>query len=93
MVYEQAPARRREIFITGTISHEALVDIFTYHHHPEAGNVGSWAACAGKELFDTFLRCEYDPKIEVSGLDPFIARLVKTLNEIGIKTTYSCDGD
>ena len=32
-------------------------------------------------------------QIKVSGLDPYIARLVKTLNAIGIVTCFSCDGN
>ncbi len=42
--------------------------------------------------FDQFKKLEYLPKIRVYDLEPFIARLVKSVSSIGISTWSSCEG-
>ncbi|MBM4055722.1 MAG: hypothetical protein FJ264_13880 [Planctomycetes bacterium] len=42
--------------------------------------------------FDQFKTCEQLPKIRVSDLEPFIARLAKAVSFIGISTWSSCEG-
>ena len=49
------------------------------------GHYEIWTKCfASSTLADTYV----DPL----GLDPFIARYILSINKIGIKTCYSCDG-
>lgn len=88
--YVELQTKRWEIFITGTITREALIDIFVTHEHRETG--GPYYI-AGKKIFKTFIYSEEGPNISVDILDPYIARLVKTFNAIGIETTFSCDGN
>ncbi|MCF6147439.1 MAG: hypothetical protein E3K37_02150 [Candidatus Kuenenia sp.] len=42
--------------------------------------------------FEQFKACEQLPKIRVSDLEPFIARLTKAVSSIGISTWSSCEG-
>ncbi|MBI2469621.1 MAG: hypothetical protein HYV59_00035 [Planctomycetes bacterium] len=42
--------------------------------------------------YDQFKECEDIPKIRVYDLEPFIARLVKSISSIGISTWSSCEG-
>lgn len=42
--------------------------------------------------FEQFKRCERLPAIRVYDLEPFIARLVKSISTIGISTWSSCEG-
>jgi len=42
--------------------------------------------------FDQFKKCEDLPKIRVYDLEPFVARLVKSVSSVGISTWSSCEG-
>jgi hypothetical protein len=42
--------------------------------------------------FNQFRECEHLPRIRVYDLEPFIARLVKSISSIGISTWSSCEG-
>ena len=88
------PLQRREVFVTGEITKESLLNIFSGHKHcgGEAGTIQEWEYCESRKLFDEFKNREYGPRIEVDRLDSYIARLVKTLNAIGNATQYSCHG-
>jgi hypothetical protein len=84
------PLRRWEVFVSGEIKQESLVNLFLHRRSFEAG-----PSCRleGYDQFNDFKKHEYGDKIETILLDIYIARLVKTLNAIGITTKYSCDGN
>ncbi len=42
--------------------------------------------------YDQFKECKHIPKIRVYDLEPFIARLVKSISSLGISTWSSCEG-
>ncbi|HEY4482167.1 MAG TPA: hypothetical protein VI489_04875 [Candidatus Brocadiaceae bacterium] len=68
-------------YLTELFTHEIPVDIFRLNWERDR---------YGK--FDQFKKSEYLPKIRVYDLEPFIARLVKSVSSIGISTWSSCEG-
>ena len=91
--YVPVPLKRWEVIITGTITEDKLLHIFSQHTRGETGNIADWSKCAGREVFESLKIRNHGTKVEVDFLDSYISRLVKTLNAIGITTTYSCDGN
>lgn len=68
-------------YLTEIFTHEIPVDLFRLNWERDR---------YGK--FDQFRECEYLPKIRVYDLEPFIARLVRSVSSIGISTWSSCEG-
>ena len=68
-------------YLTEIFTHEIPVDIFRLNWERD------WY---GK--FNQFKKFEHLPKIRVYDLEPFIARLVKSISSIGISTWSSCEG-
>src|SRR3989339_1163620 len=68
-------------YLTELFTHEIPVDIFRLNWERDR---------YGK--FDQFKKSEDLPKIRVYDLEPFIARLVKSVSSIGISTWSSCEG-
>jgi len=68
-------------YLTEIFMHEIPVDIFRLNWERD------WY---GK--FDQFKNVEHLPKIRVYDLEPFIARLVKSVSSLGISTWSSCEG-
>ncbi len=68
-------------YLTEIFTHEIPVDIFRLNWERD------WY---GK--FNQFKEFEHLPKIQVYDLEPFIARLVKSISSIGISTWSSCEG-
>ncbi|HHT9139122.1 MAG TPA: hypothetical protein ACFYEK_18005 [Candidatus Wunengus sp. YC60] len=68
-------------YLTELFTHEIPVDIFRLNWERDQ---------YGK--FDQFKECEDLPRIRVYDLEPFIARLVKSVSSIGISTWSSCEG-
>jgi hypothetical protein len=68
-------------YLTEIFTHEIPVDIFRLNWERD------WY---GK--FNQFKEFKHLPKIRVYDLEPFIARLVKSISSIGISTWSSCEG-
>ena len=68
-------------YLAELFTHEIPVDIFRLNWERDR---------YGK--FDQFKKSEDLPKIRVYDLEPFIARLVKSVSSIGISTWSSCEG-
>jgi hypothetical protein len=68
-------------YLTELFTQEIPVDIFRLNWERDQ---------YGK--FDQFKKCEDIPKIRVYDLEPFIARLVKSVSSAGISTWSSCEG-
>ena len=68
-------------YLTEIFTQEIPVDIFRLNWERD------WY---GK--FNQFRKLEHLPKIRVYDLEPFIARLVKSISSIGISTWSSCEG-
>lgn len=85
------PFKEWEVLITGEISKDKLNIFSDGSCGPETGNIADYSRC--ERDFHEFKKRLLGHKVEVCDLDPYIARLVKTLNAIGITTHYSCDGN
>ena len=68
-------------YLTELFTHEIPVDLFRLNWERDQ---------YGK--FDQFKKCDDLPKIRVYDLEPFIARLVKSISSAGISTWSSCEG-
>ncbi|MEP9410513.1 MAG: hypothetical protein HRF42_03780 [Candidatus Brocadia sp.] len=68
-------------YLNELFTHEIPVDLFRLNW--ERDRYGR---------FEQFKRCEQLPAIRVYDLEPFIARLVKSISTIGISTWSSCEG-
>lgn len=68
-------------YLTELFTHEIPIDLFRLNWGRD------WY---GK--FDQFKACERIPAIRVYDLEPFIARLVRSISSIGISTWSSCEG-
>ncbi|QQR67436.1 MAG: hypothetical protein IPI25_04250 [Candidatus Brocadia sp.] len=68
-------------YLTELFTHEIPIDLFRLNW--ERHRYGK---------FDEFKACNQIPAIQVYDLEPFIARLVKTVSSIGISTWSSCEG-
>lgn len=68
-------------YLTEIFTHEIPVDLFRLNWERD------WY---GK--FDQFKKIERIPEIRVYDLEPFIARLVKSVSSVGISTWSSCEG-
>ncbi len=68
-------------YLTELFTHEIPIDLFRLNWGRD------WY---GK--FDQFKACEQIPAIRVYDLEPFIARLVRSISSIGISTWSSCEG-
>lgn len=88
--HEHLPLRRWEVFVSGEIKQESLVNLFLHRRGFEAN---PRFRLEGYDQFNDFKKHEFGDKIETILLDIYIARLVKTLNAIGVTTTFSCDGN